>query len=207
MSAIVRGSLSWVSKSLVRRAAGVLLLVSALGVSTVPPPLAAQQKVECGCNACNAGNAGVARALARGPVPLHEALNALETWYNGEGGLEMRTILVRIEDGRVRSHELSTANRLRSGQRVATHELRGSHELFRATIDQKDLVGQMIHVDEHVDAGVFLAAVEARADARVFSMLGRPRLSGSAIVVATVPARGRDQSGFTMHPLILVLTR
>ncbi len=207
MSVIVRGSLSRVSKSLVRRAAGVLLLASALGLSTAPPHLAAQQKVECGCNACNAGNAVVERALARGPVPLHDALNALETWYNGEGGLEMRTILVRIEGGRVRGHELSTTNRLSSGQRLATHELNGSHELFRAATNQEAFVGQMIHVDEHVDAGVFLAAVEARADARVFSMLGRPRLSGSAIVVATVPARGRDQSGFTMHPLILVLTR
>ncbi len=181
-----------------------MLLLGALAGLTLSVQAAAAQD---NFNACNAGNAIILEKLAKGPVPLRDALYALETWYNGDGGVEMRTILVRIEDGRVRSHEISTSNRLLSGQRVATHELLASQEMFRRVAAEDARVGQMIHVDEHVDAGAFLGAVEARADARVFSMLGRPRLSGSAVVVATVPARARGQSGFTMHPLILVLTR
>lgn len=201
------GYLQRLMRSLRLRGAA-LLLASAAGVTTLPQQAEAQAgEISCNCNACNAGNAVILKELVRGPVPLRKALQGLETWYNGDGGIEMRTILVRIEGGRIRSHEISTANRLRTGQRVATHELAGSSEVFGRVTEEEARVGQLIHVDEHVDAGAFLAAVEARADARVFSMLGRPKLSGHAVVVATVPARSRDQKGFTMHPLILVLVR
>jgi hypothetical protein len=87
-------------------------------------PASAQLTLPTG-SACNAGNAGVERALARGPVLLGEALHAMTTRYSGEGGIEMRTMVVRIEGGRVRSHEIFTGHRLHAGQRLAAHELPG----------------------------------------------------------------------------------